>query len=50
MSGQQTSHSGCFMPMDIGPDTQCIGGWVGSTLCLDMVAKRKVLSLPEIEP
>jgi hypothetical protein len=37
-------------PMEKGPSTHRIGGWVGPRVGLDAVEERKNLALPEIEP
>ena len=44
-----TSHPSCFLT---GKDSSAHwkGGWVGPRACLDNIKKRKILTLPEVEP
>jgi hypothetical protein len=37
-------------PGERAPDSHLIGGWVGPRTGLDVVQKRKILPLPEIQP
>jgi hypothetical protein len=41
---------GRFTPGETEPGTLWIGGWVGPRAGLDTLGKRKILSLPGIEP
>jgi hypothetical protein len=44
------SHPGRFTPRETAPRTHWIGGWVGLRIDLDDVERRKILSLPGLEP
>jgi hypothetical protein len=39
-----------FIPADTGPCTRRVGGWMGHTAGLDVMEKKEILSLLEIEP